>query len=237
MVLSQIQIEKLKYNGNVCISGLSASGKTTHSQLLAGEFGLTYVSGSQIQFNLMGMSPIQPKDFWISDEAKTLWNENEFQRVDSELLRIEGFSKGCLFDTSTMPWRHKYPALCIWLESNLQSRCLKSIISYRGRSSYPLNSYEDRMNEKDYATKNLYKKLYKINIGTDLNCFDLVVDISTFIKDVSLSSSLKSIAKAHGIIRSAVGYYLTSSRKFKSEFRSELRKNSKFILQNTLLSC
>ena len=54
-----VSTEALRYSGNVCISGLTASGKTTHSHLLAGEFGLTYVSGSQIQLNFIGISPIQ----------------------------------------------------------------------------------------------------------------------------------------------------------------------------------
>ncbi len=47
---------RLEYHGNICISGLTASDKTTHSHLLAGEFGLAYVSGSQIQINFLGVS-------------------------------------------------------------------------------------------------------------------------------------------------------------------------------------
>jgi cytidylate kinase len=145
-------LSKLKYNGNICISGLTASGKTTHSHLLAGEFGLTYVSGSQIQLNFLGLSPIQSKDFWISDAAKSLWDESQFRKIDSELLRLETITAGHIFDTSTMPWRHKQPALCIWLESNISSRITKSIISHRGRSHYPLDCYEDKIREKDLAT-------------------------------------------------------------------------------------
>ena len=80
--------DDLKYHGNICISGLTASGKTTHAHLLAGEFGLTYVSGSQIQLNFMGVSPIQTKDFWITVEAKKLWDEKQFAQIDSELLRL-----------------------------------------------------------------------------------------------------------------------------------------------------
>src|ERR1035438_9857319 len=92
----------LRYSSNVCISGLTASGKTTHSHLLAGELGLTYVSGSQIQLNFMGVSPIQPKDFWITNEAKRFRNAKEFSRIDAELLRLEGQAKGYIFDTSTI---------------------------------------------------------------------------------------------------------------------------------------
>lgn len=89
-------LRRLRYAGSICISGLTASGKTTHSHLLAGEFGLTYVSGSQIQLNFMGVSPIQSKDFWITDKAKAFWNEKEFDRIDHEMTRLEtlmGFIK------------------------------------------------------------------------------------------------------------------------------------------------
>src|SRR6184192_3167083 len=105
----------LRYSGNVCISGLTASGKSTHSHLLAGEFGLTYVSGSQILLNFAGISPIQPKDFWVTPEARRLKAEDGYARIDAELLRIESIGQGYIFDTSTQPWRHKRPALCIWL--------------------------------------------------------------------------------------------------------------------------
>src|SRR5438046_1835865 len=122
----------LRYPTNICISGLTASGKTTHAHLLAGEFGLTYVSGSQIQLNFLGVSPIQSKDFWITHDAKALWDADQFRRIDSELLGIERRATGCIFDTSTMPWRHQQPAFCIWLESSLPSRVTKSIVSHRG---------------------------------------------------------------------------------------------------------
>src|ERR1019366_6132588 len=137
--------EALRYSGSVCISGLTASGKSTHSHLLAGEFGLTYVSGSQIQLNFMGISPIQTKDFWITEEAKPLWNNDAFSRIDAELLRIESVSDGCIFDTSTMPWPHRRPALCIWLGSSLESRVLKSIVSHRGRSHVEIDEYPTRI--------------------------------------------------------------------------------------------
>ena len=53
MIKDKEIFEALRHHDNVCISGLTAAGKTTHSHLLAGEFGMTYVSGSQIQHNFM----------------------------------------------------------------------------------------------------------------------------------------------------------------------------------------
>jgi cytidylate kinase len=227
-------LRRLQYHASVCISGLTAAGKTTHSHLLAGEFGLTYVSGSQIQLNFMGVSPIQTKDFWITQEAKAFWDKTQFKRIDAELIRLESIAEGYVFDTSTMPWRHKRPALCIWLESTPQSRVLKSIVSHRGRGRFSRDGYFERILEKDAATISLYKDLYDIDIGADLSCFDLILDISTLIKEPTLEASLKSIAIAHSIIRSAVGSYLTGDRYFHDQFQQAVCKYPTIIKRNSL---
>jgi cytidylate kinase len=228
-------IRRLKYTGSVCISGLTASGKTTHAHLLAGELGLTYVSGSQIQLNFMGVSPIQSKDFWITDKAKSFWNKNEFNRIDAELLRLESSADGYIFDTSTMPWRHKRPALCIWLESSLQSRVIKSIVSHRGSQTFSPEDYPQRIAEKDRSTITLYKQLYGIDIGSDLSAFDLILDISSLITEPTLRASLRSIAIAHSIIHPAVGWYLTKDTKFLHKFEEVVQQQSHLIVRNALL--
>lgn len=199
----------LRYATNICISGLTASGKTTHAHLLAGEFGLTYVSGSQIQLNFLGVSPIQSKDFWITNDAKALWDADQFRRIDSELLAIERRATGCIFDTSTMPWRHMQPAFCIWLESSLPSRVTKSIVSHRGRNQFEVPEYPAKISEKDAATVGLYRDLYNIQIGTDLSCFDMIIDISDLIHEPTLDSSLSSISVAHKFVRAASAFALT----------------------------
>lgn len=227
-------IDRLRYSGNVCISGLTASGKTTHSHLLAGEFGLTYVSGSQIQLNFMGISPIQPKDFWISERAKSLWNKKEFNRIDAELLRLESVGDGYIFDTSTMPWRHRRPALCIWLESSLESRVVKSIVSHRGNCRFSTREYQDKICEKDKSTLTLYKDLYNISIGSDLTKFDLVLDISNLITEPSLSQSLNSISTAHSIIRAATGWFLTKEPIFERLFSKLIDRHRHLVLHNKL---
>lgn len=228
-------LKRLKYNGSVCISGLTASGKTTHSHLLAGEFGLTYVSGSQILLNFMGVSPIQSKDFWITEEAKAFWKSNSFERIDSELLRLENTSEGYIFDTSTMPWRHEKPALCIWLESNLESRVIKSIVSHRGRSRFDLENYRELITEKDKSTISSCKDFYNIDIGSDLSCFDLILDISSLITEPTLQASLYSIATAHKIIYPAVGWYLTGMEQFRDEFKKAIETHQHLIKINRLL--
>ena len=207
----------LRYPTNICISGLTASGKTTHAHLLAGEFGLTYVSGSQIQLNFLGVSPIQSKDFWITHDAKALWDPDQFRRIDSELLAVEARTTGCIFDTSTMPWRHQRSAFCIWLESTLSSRVTKSIVSHRGRNQFEIIDYPAKIAEKDAATIDLYRQLYAIQIGSDLSCFDMIIDISDLIDEPTLDASLSSIAIAHKFVRAAAALCLTGNQKYKND--------------------
>ena len=225
----------LRYSTNVCISGLTASGKTTHAHLLAGEFGLTYVSGSQIQLNFLGVSPIQSKDFWITHDAKALWDADQFRRIDSELLTIESRSTGCIFDTSTMPWRHRESAFCIWLESDLSSRVLKSIVSHRGRSQFEAGDYPAKIAEKDAATVGLYRRLYDIQIATDLSCFDMIVDISALIQEPTLEASLASIAIAHRFVRAASAFALTGKVAYRDELNEAAREHPTIMKRCSIL--
>ncbi|MGA2896392.1 MAG: hypothetical protein ABSE27_02195, partial [Acidobacteriaceae bacterium] len=78
-------VESLRYCGNICISGLTAAGKTTHSHLLAGEFGLTYVSGSQIQLNFLGLSPIQSRTHLINILGSFFCETGVAQGVSADL--------------------------------------------------------------------------------------------------------------------------------------------------------
>jgi cytidylate kinase len=225
----------LRYEGNICIAGLTASGKTTHALLLAGEFGLTYVSASQIFLNFLGVSPIQPKDFWLSEQARHFWQSEGYERIDSELLRLEQIGAGYVFDTSTMPWRHQRPAFSIWLESSVESRQLKSIISHRGRSQIPRSEYLSRIQEKDRINAAQCKHYYGIEIGSDYSCFDFILDVSGFIQEDTLQGSLCSISAAHEIIRPAVGYYLTQRGDFRDELIRAVAKRPDAVKRNSLL--
>ena len=134
-----------------------------------------------------------------------------------------------------MPWRRKREALCIWLQSDLKSRIVKSIISHHGRSSVLPDQYDKLIREKDKATIELCNELYNIKIGEDLSCFDLIIDISSLIKGTSILSALKSIKITHEIIRPAVGWYLTKERVFLVEFEKASKKYSALIKRNNII--
>jgi len=153
-----------------------------------------------------------------------MWNPESFKRIDAELLRLETLSDGYIFDSSTMPWRHRRPALCIWLESTLESRVIKSIVSHRGRGVFGRQEYEERIRRKDESTIKLYRELYGIKRQSDPAYFDLIIDISSLIAEPTLSESLKSISFAHSLIRPAVAWYLTAEPSFRAQFEAAIAK-------------
>lgn len=226
----------LRYRGNICISGLTASGKTTHSHLLAGQLGLIYVSGSQIQLNFSGLSPIQSRDFWIRAEAQALWNERDFQRIDAELLKIEETAEGAVFDTSTMPWRHRRDALCIWLGSSIESRIHKAIVSHRDRGGMPLSEYPALIARKDAATCDLYKALYGIDIGADFEPFQLVIDIGPLIDQPTLDASQRSINAVQALLLPAAAAYLTGRQDWLARFRAEIQVTQCRVIKDQVSS-
>ena len=133
-----------------------------------------------------------------------------------------------------MPWRHKKHALCIWLESDIESRIIKSIVSHHSYGTFSYDSYKERILEKDTATIDLYKKLYNIDIGKNLSCLDLILDISTLIKEPTLKASLYSIATTHTIIRAAVGWYLTNDNEFRVQFENAINNNIQIVRHNSI---
>jgi len=61
------------------------------------------------------------------------------------------------FDTSTMPWRHEKPR-SDWLESNLDSRIIKSIVLTEGQGQFGLGEYPQKIDDKDESHINLVQK-------------------------------------------------------------------------------
>jgi cytidylate kinase len=217
---------------NVIISGLTAAGKTTHCHLLAGEFGLRYVSGSQILLYLSGRFPVQRRDFWVSDEAQTLWKSSEADRVDEELARLESTEKGLVIDSLATPWLHRDPAFKIWLESSLESRVTKALISHQGTSHFSRAELEARLQEKDQIQRERFLRKYGFDLLLDRRPFELILDISQCIKGTTLKDALGSIRAVHSLIRPAVGWHLTGDPSFRDEFEeAQSRSHDAVVVQ------
>lgn len=220
---------------NVCISGLTAAGKTTHSHLLAGAFGFTYVSASQILLFLAGLNPIQQRDFWLTKRACELWNDEMTIRIDRELRQLSHVGSHYVFDTFAMPWRHDDPCLRIFLHSDLQSRVAKAIVSHRGESTLAPNQCEAVILRKDAAMVESHNRLFGITLDETWAQFDLVLNISSAISEPSFDASQRSIEAVHACLRTAVMYALTGRSKERIAYECTKQKHHHFFIKDRLL--
>ena len=211
---------------NVIISGFTAAGKTTHSHLLAGEFGLQYISPSQIFLSMLGKSPIQPREFWVTDEAKSLWSEPQAKRVDCELLTLEETVRAAVFDSMEMSMLHRREAFKIWLESSIESRVMKALVSHRRQAILTSSELQTRLDLKDHLARRRLKQSWGLDLPLDYSGFDLVLDITACIKAPTLMDSFHSVEQVQTLIRPAVGWFLTRDSDFRSQFQLASRAHT-----------
>ena len=193
---------------NVIISGLTAAGKTTHCKLLSKEYGLQYISASQIMLEMAGLSTQQSLDFWVMTEGIQLPESVLWQKVDEELSRIEAYGDNIVFDCRSLPWLRTRECMVIWLESSLPSRVMKALVSYKGESNLTPIEVEERIRVKDQLDCGQMLQKYSVDMFQDRTPFNLIVDISSFIIAPTDAASRISVTRAHEIISSAVGWYL-----------------------------
>lgn len=220
---------------NVCVSGLTAAGKTTHSHLLTGEFGFTYVSASQILLCLAGLSPIQPRDFWLTERACELWSDEMTIRVDRELQKLSQVGSYYVFDSFAMPWRHIGPCLRIFLYSDLQSRVAKAIVSHREESTLSPDQLESAILRKDATMIESHSELFGITFDETWTQFDLILNISSAISEPSFDASRRSIEVVHACLRTAIMYSLTGRSKDRIAYEHTKQRHPHFFIKDTLL--
>jgi cytidylate kinase len=216
---------------NVIISGLTAVGKTTHCKLLAREYGLVHMSASQVKLKLSGLSTEQPPDFWVTSTGLELTGGTHWADVDDEFRRIESTRDNMVFDCLSLPWLHIRECMTIWLESSLESRTMKAVVSYRGESNLTFAAVKEGIQSKDELARRQMLERYGVNLFEDRSPFDLVVDISAFITAPTEQASRVSIDNAHEIISSAVGWYLKSDAESRKRFELCLSKYGDKVIQ------
>lgn len=198
--------------GHIIISGLTAAGKTTHARLISQEFGLQYVSASQTMLKLDGQTIKQPLDFWVSGEGFRVAQSIPWRKVDQELCHLEASHNQMVFDCLSLPWLHSRQGLVIWLESSLPSRVMKAVVSHKGQCALPLPEVKERIKKKDRFARHQILEQYGVDIFKDRTPFNLIVDVSSFIKAPTEAAADRGIRQTHKIISTVVGWYLHEDR-------------------------
>lgn len=220
-------MEKTKMN--VFISGLTAAGKTTHATLTANKRHMKFVSASTLlleQLNVNTQS--MPKDLWVSSQAKDLWSRRTTdpsmdEWVDETIKNMAYETENTFFDSWTAPWLAKEASgLRIRLESSLNSRWWKSIVSHGTDSTLTPEEVRKNVNEEDALNRDLFLTKYGFDIYEDLDLFDYILDISDFIKAPTPEASEVSVSKVQKIISAAVGYYFEKSDEWRNSLNEQI---------------
>ncbi len=184
----------------IIVSGFAGSGKSTLAKKLAKKHGLKAVHASDILRKLKGKE-IQEIDagntsassgWWESKEAeeylkKRLEDGSMDLALDKKLEEIIE-KDAVVLDSKTMG-NLSNKGFRIWLDASAEKRAER--IAERDK----LNEKEvlRKITERDEADKKIYKKLYKFNLGEDLEGFDLVIHSDKLTAEDVFEKAVKAI--------------------------------------------
>ncbi len=161
----------------VIVSGLTASGKSSVATSLALNFGVEYFSASS---KLKTLLP--KKDFMVWESKKgieavkfRLNNPKYDKKLDSFILSYFKTKKDIILDSWVAPWKiNDKETIKIYIKADEAARAKR--VSMRDKISQ--TDALKFMREKDRLTKNIYKKIYGIEIDKDFLPFNLLIDSS-----------------------------------------------------------
>jgi CMP/dCMP kinase len=161
----------------IVISGMPAVGKTTVSRQVAKELKISLVGGGDVLKEMAVEEGYTPggEDWWDRGEGMKFLHQRkrspDFDKeVDARL--IQKTKKGDVVITSyPVPWLTK-DGVKVWLSGSVKSRAARMA----RRDGLPVSKCREVLSIRDEENYKLYKKIYGIEFGRDLEPFDLVVE-------------------------------------------------------------
>lgn len=196
---------------NIAFAGLTAAGKTTHAKILAEELGYKYVSATEILLDILGID--EPSDqVW-----RTRLGEINAARydgaIDAELEeRLLAMSQTCqrtVFDTWALAWIGNDPLVRIWIDSDLESRVRKCLVS-QGHNRLNPDECRRILQEKDGFNRWAFRRHHDFDLYTDRHRYDIVLCNSHLIPHPTSSAALSGIGRFAPLVSSAASCVLAS---------------------------
>jgi cytidylate kinase len=173
----------------IVVAGLTAAGKTTHSQLIASAFSVPYFSGSALLSELADMpGPWKP-------DIDVLRSQGDLDlELDRMMVRKFESSAEGIFDTWALPWLSSSDAVRVWIESDMDSRVRKAAVTELRRGLRPnMSDVRKVVESKDSFSRELFTRLYDFDLYDDHEVFDIVIDNSSFIPRATIEASDRGI--------------------------------------------
>lgn len=177
---------------------MTAAGKTTLSLKFVRDYGLSYVSGSQVLRNLLGDN----SSTWhplIDQQREALALERE---VDLTILQRCFNSREGVFDTWSLPWLARAEVENIWIESDFESRVRKCMVSYLERGlSISYDESRAIVLAKDKKSREVMQQNWNFDLFSDRSPFNLIIDASHLIPEATIPAARRG---AHLLYRAAL---------------------------------
>lgn len=221
----------------IFVSGLTAAGKTTHTQLLASEYNLQYISAFNIMLKRANIDVENvPKDFWVSSASASLRSLRDKDQsidkwVDQQMTSAAATLDNVIFDSWGLPWLSSEPGLRIWIESSITSRWWKAIVSQGINSNIDPDITLREMNNKDNFTRKYFLENYGFDLFSNRDDFDYIIDITDFITSPTVEASYKSIENAQEILSSIVKYYIKPDGEVLDTLKYKIDKYGQNVFQ------
>ena len=161
----------------IIVSGLPAVGKTTVSRRVAEELGKPLTGGGDVLKEMAVEEGYRPggDDWWDTAEGMKFLEERKRKpgfdkEVDARLMQKA--KRGDVVITSyPVPWLSE-DGIKVWLTGSVDSRSARM----SKRDGLPVSRCKEILSVRDVENYRLYKKIYGIEFGRNLEPFDLVVE-------------------------------------------------------------
>lgn len=198
------RIEDNAFVSNIAFAGLTAAGKTTHAKRLAAELGYGYVSATEILLELLGID--EPSDqVWFSrlDEIQAARGGDV---IDIELEeRLMALARTCtrtVFDTWALAWIGDSPMGRIWIDSDLESRVRKCVVS-QGTKRVGSDECRVLIEEKDGFNRAVFRRRHGFDLFKDRHRYDVILCNSHLIPEATTAAAAAGIESFAPVVYAA----------------------------------
>lgn len=196
---------------NIAFAGLTAAGKTTHAKRLARELGYSYVSATDILLDILGID--EPSDqIWFTrlDEIDAVRGDGAVDaELEERLVLMNRTHHRTVFDTWALAWIGDDPLVRVWIESDLESRSRKCVVSERSKR-LGINECRALIQAKDDFNRDMFRLRHGFDLFNDRSRYDAVLCNSHLIPATTVAAARSGIESFAPVVRTTVGCVMKS---------------------------
>ncbi|MDE1810605.1 MAG: cytidylate kinase family protein [Candidatus Micrarchaeota archaeon] len=174
----------------ICISGMTASGKTSLGHMLAAELNIAHITKHTLDAFHKATEEATKKGKSKLEVINVTITREHAKNFDDELVQLAA-KKDCVITTWLGPWLIKDATLNVWLNASLAHR------AERRAKDEKMNVEEARelINEKDLQNMKAFKEVQGIDLN-DHSMFDIELNTEKMsLKEMVAVISMMALSK------------------------------------------